>query len=1859
MMKKLFFYQNKDGSSQIRYAYKSIFLLLLSLFCTSNLLAQASSYQFEAPQGSYVPNSEAATPISGLITDDALTTTPIDIGFEFMYEGVTYTQFKMSSNGFITFKVASTGSIHLNNFATVTNDSKPIIAPLWDDLGGATNANSATSIEVTGTSPNQVATIEWKNFKWNRTSDAAISFQIKLYQTTNVIEFVYKQEAGALVSPSATIGIGSAVGTGAGSFLNLINLTDFATTSSESVVNINIKPQTGQIFRFTPPTCLSPNTLAFQELSSNSVDISWQGDGATYELQYSDVAFNPSNNEGTLVSNITSTQHSLSNLTQGTTFYVYVRSNCAANDDSNWAGPITFTTHLLNATLPFTESFDGSNIWVLKNGTQANKWFIGSTQDGSVDESLYISSDEGLNNNYVNTTSVVQVYKDFEIPSGTTNIDVAFDWKTIGQSNAAGTTQNDYFQAWIVPVDFAFTPGTLISTGDGRIKLGNINLNGSADFTTSNFVADVSTFESGVFRLVFQWRNDASTANPPAAVIDNLEINITTCNPVNTLATAANIDSSSAEISWVSNGANFDIFYGVAGTPQEDWILQENVYSGTILTNLLPATFYQLMVRENCGEGEVSIWSALSTFKTTQFLPEIPYTEDFETTSHSWEYANPTSATGNKWIVSSQAFQGSNGALYVSNDNGITNAYTITTSTTAYAYKDIAFPSGAQSLDVTFDIRVNGERSSSAINDYVNVWMVPQSFTPEAGTAITAAAGSKILIAEKLVNIPEFTTITKVVDVSGFTEENFRLVIEWKNNYGTGTQPPGAIDNISIIETACNPVSDLTLSDLTHESATLSWESQSETSEIIWGTVGFNPLEDQAGSESNATSPFTVTGLDQSTEYHMYVRAICGDVNSALVGPITVFTTQIPATLPFTQDFESEDHNFTLKNGALSNKWFVGYYDQEVSNSALFISGDNGVTNSYTHGTGISIVHAYRDIEIPVDAVNVDLSFDWKAGGESTHDYLRVWLAPTEYSPTTGTLMTATETNGLVLIQNGTIPRFNLSPTFTNFATVENVEAFAGQTMRLIFEWRNDGATGNNAVSGTIDNVSLSITACDVVTNLSTSDATINSATLNWESEGNAFELEYGAVGFVVGEGILISNITTTSYALSNLEENSTYEFYVRKVCGNENSIWTGPHRFYTGYCTPVGSTERYIVNFTTEGGYVNINNTTNTSTGYGDYTSMIVAQSPGEEITLKITPTSGTHFFYVWVDLNNDFDFNDEGETIVATTSYSGNYTSAFIIPADLPLGSYRLRIANSFSGAITSSCGPASSGEFEDYTLEIIDIPACSPPTELNASVNSFTSVELSWTGEGNAYDIQWGEKGFTLGEGTLVENHTSTSYTLSNLDEETAYQFYVRLDCGNNSVSYWTGPYDFFTGYCVPTLTNTTSTSYTINGVSTTGGYININNLANGISTGNYGNFHAQAVAQSPGGSISYNVARPAYTNVEIWIDLDQNFIFDETELVAAHVYTSSTGNFTGTIVVPEDLPFGDYRIRIRSRYYSGSTATPCGALVYGETEDYTLSVVSAPTCDIPTALTAAVNDATTATLSWEGSVNSFEIVTGVKGFNANNATPIALSSNSYVFTGESGIMYDYFVKQVCNAENKSFWAGPYSFNVGYCVPTGASTYHITNVTITGGAQDINNSTASSPGKYGNYSSMVCEQAAGETLNISITPSTGTNKYYIWVDWNNDFDFADAGEEIVATTVFTYSYSDTYTIPANQAIGSYRMRIANSWSGNITSGCGHAANGEFEDYTLVVTDGLSVANPTINKLTYYPNPVQDILNISNNSEIENVQVYNMLGQVVLNKSINATSSQLDLSNLSSGTYMVKMSINNAIETIKIIKK
>jgi hypothetical protein len=139
--------------------------------------------------------------------------------------------------------------------------------------------------------------------------------------------------------------------------------------------------------------------------------------------------------------------------------------------------------------------------------------------------------------------------------------------------------------------------------------------------------------------------------------------------------------------------------------------------------------------------------------------------------------------------------------------------------------------------------------------------------------------------------------------------------------------------------------------------------------------------------------------------------------------------------------------------------------------------------------------------------------------------------------------------------------------------------------------------------------------------------------------------------------------------------------------------------------------------------------------------------------------------------------------------------------------------------------------------------------------------------------------------------------------------------------------------------------------------------------------------------------------------------------------------------------------------------------------------------------------------------------------------------------------------------------------------YCSATGSNTQYewISNVKF----NTINNATTGSGG-YANYTSISTSVNAGSTYVLTLTPSFASTVYpeffNVYIDYNRDLDFADAGELVYSTPSpgVSASVSANVVIPTIISAGSTRMRVIMK-DGAVTGPCEAFTYGEVEDYTI----------------------------------------------------------------------------------------
>lgn len=809
------------------------------------------------------------------------------------------------------------------------------------------------------------------------------------------------------------------------------------------------------------------------------------------------------------------------------------------------------------------------------------------------------------------------------------------------------------------------------------------------------------------------------------------------------------------------------------------------------------------------------------------------------------------------------------------------------------------------------------------------------------------------------------------------------------------------------------------------------------------------------------------------------------------------------------------------------------------------------------------------------------------------------------------------------------------------------------------------------------------------------------STTVPIPADGATYPIGSTALG---GSNVVVDTDNNNTFSATGLTANNVYYIYVFSY----NSVCSGgPKYFATSplngsintsltYCpsTYTTGTTYYISNVTIAG----INNNSTNSEGlpmYADYTAQTGNVIAGNAYTFtgKINTGSNSARVYVWLDWNRDGNFNDaeyptgERYTMSGCNSGSSNcsVSGTITVPAGAVTGNTRMRISLHRDGetlAGTACQTTLQYGETEGYTINVSAAVACVTPTAQPTALvltpsgstisGSFTYanptahnylVVINTTGtvpspsNNTTYSI-----GDPIGAGNTVvdidNNNIFTATGLTQLNNYYIFVFSYNSLCSGGPLYYTSTPLNANTTtlgatYCTPTGNLNCTLNDFISNVT-----INTLNNTSTCGTGGYTNFPAtglQTTSLTKGTSYNFSLKVGTGSGTHgagVWIDFNQNGVFTDAGeyfLVSNAIAAGSTT--TISIPVPLGAVAGTTRMRVRYAYAttitsaSGVSCTMGGT--YGETEDYTISIINASVCATPAAQpTALILNATGTSIGGSFTYPSPIANNYLVTISTANTAPIPVNGTTYNVGDAIGVskvvdvdnnntflaigltstttyyVYVFAYNSLCTGGPLYYTTTPLNGSLAttaaspYCIPsvsssTWAAYDYISNVSFVGTLNDTsNNSTYStSPLGFQSYTGIVNKpiQAQGEGVNIFVQ-AKNTSFMKAWVDWNKDGTFADPAEIVYNTRgIATYSTTFGFVIPVGAAPGDYRVRIrinskdtkspvdANS---TPTFGpCGTIAyGGETEDYLFTVvascsaqitavTDGISCGPGIVN--------------------------------------------------------------------------
>ncbi len=618
----------REGTSFWRLRLSALVAMITLL--THSALCQVNGYSFSEGVGVY----QQVTGTNSTATGDDGTQGAIPIGFTFVFDGVTYTQFSISANGFIRLATSITNG--WTNSLGATAAQRPCIAPFWDDNNRGSGAITYTT---SGAAPNRILSVSWHNINIGgsgaTSTTAFASYRVDLFETSNKIVFTYGSTMATAGTLSASVGIN-----GASTFLSV---TPAATSTVSSTAANNSISSTanllGKQFTFNPPAppaCSAPFSPSGTPLTLTSASVSWTApmtapsDG--YEYAVTTSATPPASGTAT-----TSTSATVTGLPTNTNYFVHVRSNCGASGYSSWATSASFR---LGYCLPTTTfgCTDGDVIARVVLNTLDNNSGTGCPS-GTAGYSDYTSDPLLTTTLLPSTTYACTVYAG-----------------QYSEGYAAWIDYNDDGVFDNVTERIGFSNGQV--TGSGSVGV----LGSSATFPITLACNPPSGTHRMRVRAMFATNGSAVTpcTNNSYGEIEDYTITIAAppACPSPGLVTTITANAYDATVTWATNCASattYDIEYGPAGfTPGTGTFLTNQTVTITgpdasfTITGLTSNTNYSVYYRANCG-GTTSAWSIANNF-TTQiscFPPTALTISNLTSTSATGTWTAPATAPSN------------------------------------------------------------------------------------------------------------------------------------------------------------------------------------------------------------------------------------------------------------------------------------------------------------------------------------------------------------------------------------------------------------------------------------------------------------------------------------------------------------------------------------------------------------------------------------------------------------------------------------------------------------------------------------------------------------------------------------------------------------------------------------------------------------------------------------------------------------------------------------------------------------------------------------------------------------------------------------------------------------------------------------------------------------------------------------------------------------------------------------------------------------------------------------------------------------------------------------------------------------
>ena len=1183
------------------------------------------------------------------------------------------------------------------------------------------------------------------------------------------------------------------------------------------------------------PSCMTPDGLVAANATKTSLQLDWNAkSGETaWILQYK----KPSAEEYTSL-DITQKPYTLQGLEEFTEYQVRVAGKCSDAEDgtSKFCKPVTFKTA---SGVPFVQSFDTANLvseWVRYEALLSDVLNEGATLESTkkgwevaAANGIFPSADYHLVLNLKDSTSrywIVGPTIEMEANQQLT-FDLAFT-KAAGNKQAVETGKQNSQKFYVFVTTNNGATWTDIAkwtnSGDG-FSLDGINTEGQ----TAKI--DLTAYATNSIKLAFYGESTNPTDASNNLHIANVKVaEIPACSKPTSL-NITGVQGTTATAVWESDEDGL-WEYGYVVKPTGDFVPADSLFMGTTsatifdMTGLAETTHYLFFVRRICDNDTSE--ALVKEFATIQTPTDLPYEQDFET-ANGWKLINGELENHWVWGESARANNTPSGskALYISNDNLGTYAYTRATGKAAmvYAVKTFYFDQAGM-----YSFQYDWKCWGYSTYDYLRVALIPADAELEAGTTVlsgfsttalpegwTALDGGSKLNLDSAWN-HQLTELT--IDKAGY----YQMVFAWRNyTYTSGKNPPAAVDNIKIARITCTKPSHLTYADLTATSVTFNWDAVDGAS-FDYAIVAED--EDSAFAAApayievpDAANTIQLTGLQPQTNYKFYLRKACGgeDGNS---DPISI-------------EFMTECLAYSLAENGSYTEGFEGY-------TGVGYNATNGVTPDCWATGGTSTYAAPHVVKSGTYAYVHDgqnaLNF---CASASSYAYALLPIFAEELNTLQIKFWTKMESasNGslslcYIMEDSETLQQIAAIPSATTMTEHEIVlDAVPAGAKRLAFLWNH---SGTSYYSCCIDDITVEeIPSCMKPTDLAVIDSltTTTSATITWTpglNETNWF-VQYkksaDSVWTLVPDSVLADTLV-----LAGLEAANTYDVRVAAWCNTADSTAISE---YTAPITIATLCEPYSI--ATKGdfieGFEDYEGTTYAAAGVVPVCWDVAIANGATVYPHILDKTKSTSYAYVH-EGTNALTFHGKGDCLAALPELadslkflqigfwmqteSASYGTLYLGYIDTAAYYHDLVAYESSYGAMSYRETKLDTIPDEAYRLvfrwnysgqytcciddiKISYIPDCQKPENVEAvdSLATASSVLLKWDAQGSetAWVVQYKEATDSIW--TTIAADNDSAFVVDGLKAATYYDVQVAALCGATDTSDYSIPITIHTG------------------------------------------------------------------------------------------------------------------------------------------------------------------------------------------------------------------------------------------------------------------------------------------------------------------------------------------------------------------------------------------------------------------------------------------------------------------------------